>query len=235
MSPRAPALVRGLEVLEAVASSDAACGLSHLQQVTGIPRASLIRLLADLRDFGYLEREEGVYRIGARTRRLLAPGDRAQRLIACAESELIALRDQTDCSAICFGHVDGVITALSKHMHPAAPSMQAIGSTSKRPSGLTPWAWILWWEGRCEALTPSIPRGVRGHYKRTGVVYDDCAVIPFVRRLTVPIRSAAGDRIDGFLALGGNPLLLPDEQILPAGERLLASAQRIAEAMRRLG
>ena len=42
----APALVRGLEILEEVAAARAPIPLRTLQARTGIPRASLIRLLS---------------------------------------------------------------------------------------------------------------------------------------------------------------------------------------------
>lgn len=224
----APALVRGLEILEEVAAARAPIPLRTLLARTGIPRASLIRLLAELRAHAYLERDRGGYRVGERMRRVFAGESRARRLARAAEGVLAGLRDELGCTASFFAHEAGVVTACTRRVHPAAPAMQEPGNRCERPTAASPWFWILWWEGHCARPDDGpIPRAAHRFYRRTGAAYDDARKIAFLRRLAVPVRGPDGARIDGFLAVAGNSLLLPDAAIDGACATLRAAARRL--------
>jgi DNA-binding IclR family transcriptional regulator len=76
----APALDRGIDVIELVASSREPISFSDLLSSLGIPRASLARILSTLRKRGLIEKDEssGRYRLGIK---LLYLGHRLQEKI----------------------------------------------------------------------------------------------------------------------------------------------------------
>ena len=98
---RAPALERGLGVLEAFGADRQSLSLAELARAIGLSRSSAFRLVMTLVDLGYLERESETkkYRLGSRVLRLGYAYLASIELVELARPELEQLRDLTGCSA----------------------------------------------------------------------------------------------------------------------------------------
>lgn len=90
-----PNLVRGLHIMEFLASRPAGCGISEIAEALDISKNSAFRVSATLSDFGYLERDEDSksYRL---SRKLLALGYAAIDEYNIVEKSLDILRQLRD-------------------------------------------------------------------------------------------------------------------------------------------
>lgn len=228
----APALQRGLEVLERLAQAEQPVSFAALQETCTFPRASLVRLLAVLRTGGWVSRTTDGYALGDRVARLQA-GQLRPGLGERAQAFLDQLMQATDCSAICFSWQANVMTAVAKTVHPAAPSMQDIGQrTTATELMLGPWWWIADWKNLA-VLKHRPPRSgtARALWISHGVAYDDAQVLPFIRRMATAITVSADQRVVGFIGLGGNALLMPDGELTTKAGHLRAAARAVSEAI----
>jgi DNA-binding IclR family transcriptional regulator len=90
-------LIRGLEVLEVLASSPEPMGPTRIGEATGLDKATIGRLLYTLCEAGYARQEgNGSYRLTGRILRLASSVALAPELRELARPHLIALRDATD-------------------------------------------------------------------------------------------------------------------------------------------
>lgn len=98
---RAPALERGLGVLEAFSTDRHSLSLAELARAIGLSRSSAYRLVVTLVELGYLVRDPGTkkYRLGSRVLRLGYAYLASIELVELARPELEQLRDRTGCSA----------------------------------------------------------------------------------------------------------------------------------------
>lgn len=224
---RTPALSRGLAVLEAVAAAGCPIGFTELAVRLPMPRASLVRLLATLRDGGWLARTSTGYVPGPRCRRLAlaraAPARDARRILA-------RLSATTRCTALWLAWRPPAMVAEAKHLHPAAPVMQELGQRSTAATPLPgPWWWLADWHG-WSRLRGEAPPGARRFWRSHAVAFDDERVLAFVRRLAVavlPVGLPHGPPI-GFLGIAGNRLLLPDGGLPLAADALVQAAERMS-------
>lgn len=89
-------LMRGLEVLEVLASSSEPMGPTRIGEVTGLDKATIGRLLFTLCEAGYARQEgNGSYRLTGRILRLASGIALAPELRELARPRLVALRDAT--------------------------------------------------------------------------------------------------------------------------------------------
>lgn len=228
-----PALTRGLQLLELLAQSAAAVPFGDLLGRLGLPRASLARTLAALREAGWVEREgEAGWRPGLRARALAGPVDAARRLRACALPTLEALRSALEASVMLAAPRGTVLVVLA--------SLSADEGLALRPEGALiddlsrgPWGGVA-----C-ALLPAPLQGqalartgregarrleaMRRSLEAQGWVEDAGRLRPGVLRVAVPL--LAGGRLLGVLGAGA-PLAQH-----PAGARL---AQRLLPAAARI-
>ena len=98
---RAPALERGLGVLEAFSADRHTLSLAELARAIGLSRSSAYRLVVTLVELGYLDRDPDTkkYRLGSRVLRLGYAYLASIELVELARPELEQLRDRTGCSA----------------------------------------------------------------------------------------------------------------------------------------
>jgi DNA-binding IclR family transcriptional regulator len=90
-------LMRGLEVLEVLASSPQPMGPTRIGEATGLDKATIGRLLYTLCEAGYARQEgNGSYRLTGRILRLASSVALAPELRELARPHLVALRDATD-------------------------------------------------------------------------------------------------------------------------------------------
>lgn len=237
-----PALQRGLAIVEKLAFSDDAVGFNELMKELELPRATCARLLQVLRDEGYAEKDaaSGRYRPGPKLSAMAARSTLKERVRSESLPILEELVRQTGNTAISFYWDGKELHSLAKEMHPAAVPLQEVGN---RASDLrsSPWAWTIYETlprerrdrmhsvpGKHPASRRKIAEGLR-FYRQHGFAFDG-ELFPLVRRLGVPIRGADGS-IVGALALGGNALTMPDEQLFEIGAQLVEAAERVSRSL----
>ncbi len=214
MGLRAPALTRGLDILELLAQAPGEVPFSHLLERTGMPRATLIRLLAVLRAENWIVRSSAGHAVGPRWQQVRT-ATTPPPLTTVASAVLADLVASTGCSAVCFAWSTSAMTVVAKQVHPAAPTMQEMGARTTATSLLPgPWWWVAAWRGWAE-VRAAVPRSgsARRFWSKHAVAYDDAQVLPFVRRLAVAVTTKNGQRPRAFLGLAGNALLLPDRHL----------------------
>lgn len=227
-SDPAPALTRGLAILQQASRTPEGVSFSALLETQEMPKATLARLLRVLRDGGYLVKDEvsGLYRLGPAMAAFATPRSESERLREMARPRLTRLRDESGNTAALV-YLDGLtMVFLAKVMHEAAVPMRPEGAASLDVSE-GPWGWIFY-----HALSGPELKHVEGliHNRKAfqrewaqverfiterGAAYDDAQRIENVRRLAAPVRDAER-RIRAAVVLGGNPFTLPDDAIDPA-------------------
>jgi DNA-binding IclR family transcriptional regulator len=113
----APALGRGLALLECFGPEKPALGLAELARQLGITRSSCFRLAYTLAELGFLVRDDArkAYRLGPRVLSLGFAYLASQSLVEVARPHLEALRDGTNCAAH-LGVLDGTeVVYLARH------------------------------------------------------------------------------------------------------------------------
>ncbi|GEM_PF-2940495 len=240
-SPSSPGLVKGLLLLEQVAQAQHPLAFGELQQRSATAKSTLIRLLRVLQNEGWLQKEQQAYVPGPRLLALGQVADPLEQLRKAAEPELATLAEQSGNSTACFAIDGNENELLNKAMHPAAPSMREIGSR-QQADPLSPWGWIMMQEASEEerekflAKAELSPKELQAwkqaeeDLEQRGWCLDDQIGIPLVCRMAVPLRQPGTNEIRGVLALGGNPLTMPESRREELGHMLLAAAERIQGA-----
>ncbi len=243
MSPEAaaPALERGLAMLEMLSAASEDVGFNEFAAALEIPKPTVARLLKVLCRLGYALKEPrtGRYRAGPRLAGLGKASTLADRLSAAAGELLPELRDLTRNTAIMFLWTGVNIQCLAKSVEPTAVAMQDPGNVCTKLL-VNPWGWIFYLElseaKQLEVLraqgegpkTVALLERMGIFYQQNGFMLD--AESPQLRRLAVPIRDADG-RVVGALALGGTPFTLGEAEIGKCGRLLQDYAARFSRQL----
>jgi len=246
MPTGAPALTRGLRLLESVAAAGR-IGFADLVARCGFPKASTARLLAVLRGDGYLQ-QDGEYRLGPRCRLLAEEVDAHERLRLVAAPHLAQAAQACDNSVVLFAFREGLMTCLDRVLVEDSVVLQKPGTT-RSDLGRGPWGSVIiahqdvatretliaamsgaeaWWQ-HAEAD--------RRHLAEHGYIYHDEArptTLRTLRRLAAPITGPDG-RLLGVIGLGGSPDSLPEERIASVAATLVATARTIADDLHPTG
>jgi DNA-binding IclR family transcriptional regulator len=238
----APALDRGLAMLELLAESAEPLHFSRINQELGLNPATTSRLLRTLVSRGYaLKPATGLYQIGPAAGRLQHLEGPQERLRTLAEPFVEALRDTTGNSALALWWSGRHTLSVAKAVHENAPAMQPLGRLSRELVG-SPWTALALASLDAEprrALVeayeedPDAAEAAAEHAELEldahGCVFDDRRRLPGVRRLAAPLRGP-GQRLVGMLALGGTLETMPDDR-LPAIRRRLVDATHTLSLM----
>jgi len=238
----APALERGLTILEMLAESEAHLPFGSFPSALGVSKASTARLLRVLRERGYAvkDAQSGRYRPGPRMAMLgqrTALVDRLRREVEPILGSLVARVQNT---AVLIYWAGAQMQCLSCCTHPASIPMQRPGNIDTEFLR-APWGWIF-----CSAMSPSQvaaatsgPAGSAAlrrvmarelqRFGRRGYAYDD-RVTRNTRRLAAPVYDHTG-RLVGALGLGGNPLTIPDARVGKVAQILMRHAKQLSEAI----
>lgn len=201
----APALERGLELIELVAAADDPLSFTCLEKDTGIPKATLNRLLKVLCGMDYLEKSpDGKYQPGRRSGMLGRPDDIESALLEYGQETVRRICIQTENTCLLF-YWDGKHTRVCvKEMHEMSMSMQPVGNVSADYEN-TPWGWIFLEEPEMDCQTANkskfykteLFRKKYAFYQEHGYMVDDNRDLV---RLAVPVRNDNG--VIGALGLG---------------------------------
>lgn len=241
-TPRAPALERGLAMLEHLAGARDGLTFGELMAAVDAPHATAARLLAFLRHAGYVARDEhdGRYRLGERMASLRGPRPPLERLRELAPSAVRELCDRTANTAMVIGWSALRVVCVAKAMDPASIPMQEVGTVNENVDR-TPWGWLFYHEassadrrrivgsvGNARRFKREATAGV-AFYRRHGYLYDDRQHYRHVRRIAAPIRDGPGAAV-GAVCVGGNTLTLSDDDIEPCARLVRAAAERLSRA-----
>lgn len=99
-----PLLVLGKirSILDAFTLAEPVRTAAQIRQATGLPSSTAHRLLQNLVEHGFLDRDGDAFRIGARMAYWAGPATRARDLVDLLAPQLEALRDATGETACCF-------------------------------------------------------------------------------------------------------------------------------------
>lgn len=239
----APALERGLDLLEAVAAAPAAgLGFTELAARLRIPPASAARLLNVLVRRGFLAKapNAGGYQPGAALERLGRRATLESRLLQHADRLLPALRDATANTAVLFLRDGDKTRCALKHMHEESMVMQEVGAVRSDLLNY-PWGWIFATDLPRERVKQlespwsavEVPRAEyrRGlaMYRRNGFTFDRNPHRGWLR-FAAPVTADA--TVIAAVALGLNRTELPAAEVGRLGRLLKQCAD---ELTRRLG
>jgi DNA-binding IclR family transcriptional regulator len=238
----APALSRGLSILEAVSAAERELSFSAIAAGLGLPNASVSRLLGVLCGRGYVLRADGKrggYRPGPRLAMFARRRSLAERLRVASAPALERLRDETGNTAALILWTGTEMEWLDKRIHPVAVPMQDIGSVQADYANY-PWGWLFFLElpaeerrrhlrGAADArvLRQRIRHAEAG-LREQGYVLDAEAVMAHLCRMAAPIRDADG-RLVAALCLAGNPLTLPSRRVRKIGQSLVREAGQVEQ------
>jgi len=231
----APALDRGLAVLELVCRAGRGIGFGELASRLALPTASAARLVRVLVGRGYLAKDtEGNYVAGPAVGALSAIESAAEALARAAAPRLAALRDGCANTAIGFHWNGRTLACIGKAMHPESIVMQEVGTVRTDLLGY-PWSAFVYRDllghdphGLLLCLAPTYEQVRRFDKLLARCAEQGYAVVdePHIRRLTAPLM--AGTRLVGALAIGATPASLPDGRVASCGALLATHAHALS-------
>ncbi|MBN1676530.1 MAG: helix-turn-helix domain-containing protein [Kiritimatiellae bacterium] len=239
----APALERGLTILESLAASERPIGFNQFAAALELSKASVARLLRVLRERGYVVKDgqSGKYRPGPRMAMLGQRTALVDRLRGEGEPVLDSLVRAARNTAVLIYWAGQQMQCLARQTHPSSIPMQAPGNIDA-DFLRAPWGWIFL--GRmtppehAAALAnsdvgPAFLKRILTHHLRlfeeNGYAYDD-RVTRNTRRLAAPVFDHTASLVGAF-GLGGNPLTIPDERVARLGRILVRHTQRLSAAI----
>jgi len=239
----APALERGLALLEVLVRMNGEAGFKELVHARGIPRASAARLLKVLRDAGYVVRDPrtGRYRIGARTSMLASTPSPRERLLLAAGPVLRSLVRAAGNNTVLLLFWNGMrAECIAKGVHENSMMMRPVGSVTG-DLGRHPWGWLMYRTlGRSERAAALRRMEQRRQFEKLwpknlayieshGFAYDDYQSFPR-RRIAAPVCDSRG-RLIACLCAGGAAESIPDRRVDEIGAVLLDYAATLRAAM----
>ena len=227
----APALERGLEIIELVSAVDEPLSFTYLEQMSGIPKATLSRLLKVLCGMNYLAKSpDAKYIPGSRCGMIGRPDSTEAEMLQYGP-ELVREVCRLTANTCILLYWDGKQTRVAvKEMHAMSLSMQPPGNVSVDYHA-TPWGWIFL--GSPE-LSPDIKLTVDtlkyrknlDFYREHGFMLDQQDNLC---RLAVPV--CAGSRTVGALGLGMSISAPSDDLIISYGRILMDYAAILSKKL----
>ena len=149
----APALERGLQLIELISCYDKPLSFTELEKLTDIPKATLNRLLKVLCGMNYLEKTpEGKYIPGSRCGIVGVPDDIETAMQKYGQDIVRQVCKLTNNTCILFFWNGKQTRVKAKEMHEMSLSMQPIDNVSA-DYHKTPWGWLFLY---CPELSPEI-------------------------------------------------------------------------------
>lgn len=243
----APALSRGLAIIELVAEASEPIAFNALLEQTDTPRATLVRLLKVLVQRGYLAKESrsGRYMPGAMLA-MLRPQDALKaRLKVIASPVLSSLRDTCGNTVTLFYRQGDAFECFIKELHQDGLAMQPIGTLNPDLYS-PPWGWALLaflpvtfieayakahedklsvFIGRPNSLVEFLQQRL-AEFNARGFAFDDQLSREGLRRMGVPVRDRSGNVI-AALGMAGTPQSMNDEDVDTIGKRMQEAARQL--------
>lgn len=236
----APALERGLDILEMVQEKGDGVSFSAIVKALDLPSSTAARLLKALVDRGYLTKDGArrEYRVGPKGEALSPHLAQMQVLLSVCEGVLGRLRAETECSALLHLWHGAQMQVLAKQVHENALGMQAVGTVSDNFLE-RPWGWVFYAAMEPAGQEEVLRRAGAGAAVRARLA-EVCRNLAHVgyaylddgrgRRFAAPVRNGGG-RVVAAVVLGGTPATVADEDIEDYGRRVVAHAETLSRAL----
>lgn len=234
----APALERGLAIIEIVAALERPASFTEIVTRSQVPKATANRLLKVLLSTGYLGKTpDGNYVPGAKCNLL---GIRSSLLAALelhGQEAVDAVSAAAANTATLFYWNGRQTQVVAKTLHEYSIVMQPVGNVSCDLAG-TPWGWLA----LLDTPTDSPARKQYAdlidseRFRQTVAAAETNGFIveppnPYhLRRLAVPI--VLNGKTVGFLAIGGNALTIPDTAVATMGAILKKQVAILTERLK---
>lgn len=238
-------LLRGLEVLEALATSDDPTGPTGIVEVIGYDKATVGRLLFTLCEAGYATQVgNGNYRVTGKLLELASQISLQPRLRDCARPHLVALRDETEETVHLGVREDDRVIYIDKidGTHPVR-LMSAVGQTMPLHTTALGKVALAWMErpeledllARLE-LRPRTSRSIcdakklhreLAMTKNRGFSIDDRENEEHALCIGAPIIGSDGDAL-AMVSLSGPSYRMTD-RVAELGEKVKAAADLISK------
>ncbi len=225
----APALERGLQLIELISCYDYPLSFTELEKLTNIPKATLNRLLKVLCGMNYLEKNpEGKYIPGSRCGIVGVPDDIETAMRKYGQEIVQHVCKLTDNTCILFYWNGKQTRVKAKEMHEMSLSMQPLDNVSA-DYRKTPWGWLFL---SCPELSPEIKVDRKAFlhqyefYLEHGFMLDRQA-----HSVRLAAAVTAGNKTAGALGLGisiSNPEM---ELIIKYGNILKEYAGKLSEQL----
>jgi DNA-binding IclR family transcriptional regulator len=231
-----PALTRGLSLLETIAAATQPPTFVDLWRWSELPKASIARILACLRDRGYLSADVpgGGYRMGPRAALLSSSPDRFERLSIAAQPAVAQLAERSGQSAIAHVfHERGFTVMASVGVEDGVRLLEAGVHRNDLSGG--PWGMLAWLgldaDNRDRAKQDMQHRDAfESDIKQREVELAERGIIsdgsPSIRRLAAPLKDSH-NRIIGSIGIGGIASVL-DSQVEFMYVPLREAAERLS-------
>lgn len=220
----APALERGLELIELVSSEDVASSFTQLKGKSDIPKATLNRLLKVLCGMDYLAKSsDGKYILGSRCGLIGRPDSIETAMRQYGHDIVQDVCRLTSNTSILFFWNGKQTRVVAKQMHEMSLSMQPVDNVSVDYDN-TPWGWIfLECPELAKNITSTISKSVYNEklkfYHKHNFMLDQQGNMA---RLAVLVK--AGSQTVGALGLGLSLSFQGKKQIIEYGNILLEYA-----------
>jgi len=246
----APALDRGLRVLETLSERPNGCTFSELADAIGIPRASLHRIIATLSDAGYVKLAPASkrYHLGIKVFALGHAVFSGLPVLYMAKSELKALREESgETCEVWIPDGLALVLAIVEQARARLPQQADVGLRDFRNHSKAPGKVYLAFAGeellegylRHFELTPftlntitdvdRLQRELRS-IREQGYAVDREENRPGLCRIAAPIFNKAGDA-EAFLTIAGPAFELIPEKDSWYGQMLCTYAERISRQL----
>jgi DNA-binding IclR family transcriptional regulator len=235
----APALERGLAILELLVRTGKPLAFSSIASGLALPTASAARILKVLQAHGYVAQDVGggPYRLGPAIWTLAGLAPSRQRLCENAGPVLRSLRKLTGNTALLIHWNGQTLECLAKEMDEHSIAMQAVGEIRTNLLGY-PWSPCVYEDlaARPRRLRTVVGgdraaisrmKAALGKARRAGYAYVGERAL---RRFAAPVRGVGG-RLLGAIGLGGTPATIPDGRIEEFGSAVAAHAARLSSSM----
>ena len=232
----APALRRGVEILQLVVDRGRPVPFGDLAQTLEIPTASAARFLNVLCDELMLVKTPAGYELGERVGELANAGTLGERLRTRGAPVIAELSAETENTTLLLAWENRVFQCVAKTLHPTSLGMQSIGNVSCDVSN-TPWGWIACGQAedadlpllrhpmtKRDTLRDRLPFAM-DQLQRLGVVADNESVKTI--RLAAPVYDGDGMLV-AVMVVGGNSLTIPLENEDQIGSQLAARAHALS-------
>jgi DNA-binding IclR family transcriptional regulator len=239
-----PALARGLSLLETIAAATQPPSFVDLWRWSALPKASVARLLACLRERGYLSGGDGAssgYQLGPRCALLSAGPERLERMGILLQPTVARIAISLGHSAIAHGFSANTFTVVAQQSVEDGISLSPVGSKRTDNSG-GPWGALAWLalseveqsRSRSSIANPEqfdaeLPR-LRAALTAKGALLDDGVHRKGVRRLAVPLHVHDG-RCVGSIGIGAIATALDERELSEAIAALKREARALTETL----
>lgn len=218
----APALDRGLAILELLAEAKEGLAFTQLQEsLGGLNATTMTRLLRVLQQRQYIQKDSqtGRYKTTAKLSLFARSTTVNELLLSEAPGVMEELKEKFSVTALLIRFAAGKMVALAKVVHPDNVAMQAVGTVS---DSFTTNPWGLMYLAHTQKL--------KSKYVHPKYADDEGELSPGMRRLSAPIYNNKQELV-AALNVGSVDSLLTEKVLAELIPELVGAAEKLSAAL----